>query len=173
MVSLVLLGGKKSGSARHDSEFHPPFKNDTCLKQKRWRWISQRQTTTECALSHAKRLPFYQLHAENTISFICAFSKPKTSPLHELPQDGSRQGLFFFHFKKSLKTTQLKSQTEKNLYPRLYPCLKFIMFFNDVKFMSHLEIHPIAYTSTDLKIAWNDGKLEVFFFQKTWILSSS
>ena len=57
---------------------------------------------------------------------------------------------------KSPKTAAVEISNWKNLYPRLYPCLKFIMFFNDVKFMSHLEIHPIAYTSTDRKIAWND-----------------
>ena len=75
---------------RHDSEFHAAFKNDTCPTQKRWRWVSQRQTTTECALSHAKPLPFYQLHVENTISSVL-FQSPKTCPLHELPQDGVKK----------------------------------------------------------------------------------
>ena len=78
-----------------------------------------------------------------------------------------------FHLKKkrrraqkSPKTAAVEISNWKNLYPRLYPCLKFIMFFNDVKFMSHLEIHPIAYTSTDRKIAWNDRKLEDFFSEE-------
>ena len=141
----------------------PLFKNDTCPKQKLLTLgISTPKQTWMCDLSRqtSSFLPTscWEYH------IICAFSKPKTSPLHELPQDGSRQGSFV-SLQKIAQNHPVEISNWKNLYPRLYPCLKFICFqWCQVEF--HLEIHPIGYTSTDRKIASNDPKSEDCLFRR-------
>ena len=71
-----------------------------------------------------------------------------------------------FHFKK-------KRRRATKIVQKPLSLSEIHSVFNDVKFMSHPEIHPIGYTSTDRKIASNDRKVGGLFVQKTWILSSS